>query len=103
MKGGDDGKVSVVPRRARFSNVLPIDRALVKGSLISRVRTLRAMESFSVVKRLERTVRSLWTLDFSSSSSVICWLISSRFSRRSSMPAFAVVGTRGKKRVSESS
>jgi hypothetical protein len=68
----------------------------VKGSLVSRVRTLRAMESFSVVKRLERTVRSLWTLDFSSSSSVICWLISSRFSRRSSMPAFAVVGTRGK-------
>jgi hypothetical protein len=54
------------------------------------------MESFSVVKRLERTVRSLWTLDFSSSSSVICWVISSRFSRRSSMPAFAVVGTRGK-------
>jgi hypothetical protein len=49
-------------------------------------RTLRAMESFSVVRRLESTVRSLSTLDFSSFSSTICWLISSRFSRRSSMP-----------------
>ena len=100
MSGGDDGKVSVVPRRARFSDrkssppIESIERVRAKG--VSRVRTLRAMESFSVVKRLERTVRSLWTLDFSSSSSVICWLISSRFSRRSSMPAFAVVGTRGK-------
>lgn len=42
-------------------------------------------------RRFVRTWRSFWILTFSSSSIFICLLTSSRFSRRSSMPAVKCV------------
>ena len=52
-----------------------------------REATSRASLSFSWLRRFVRMARSFWIFVFSCSSDEICFLISSRFSRRSSIPA----------------
>ena len=54
-----------------------------------------AMESFTVESRFVSTARSFWIFAFSFSSSFSMRLISSRFSRRSSIPVFLFVCVQG--------
>ena len=65
-----------------------------------REATSRASLSLSWLRRFVSTARSFWIFVFSCSSEEICLLISSRFSRRSSIPAQSCLSApcRGKRR-----